>query len=232
MAALPLPPSLEALRRAVPDAAGGRVVRLGVPDVDAILPDGGFPRGAVTELASSSGLGLATTLALSACTAAQAEARVRGGESAWCGFVDPTSSVHGPGAKVLGVDLARLLVVRPPMDHASVARVAARMIASHVFSVVVVDASGVPGAPMPASLATWATATRRIALAAEGSDTAIVLLTTREASRSLPLPVAMRVEVAQPDRGRFLVRVAKERRGRVTSWRGCSLAREEARRSA
>src|SRR5687767_6270495 len=61
--------------------------------IDEVLPDGGLPRGAVVELASASGLGRATTVALAACAAAQREARLRSGDpatvGAWCAFIDP-----------------------------------------------------------------------------------------------------------------------------------------------
>src|SRR5438067_1564301 len=119
-----------------------RVVPTGFLDVDSVLPDGGFPRGAIVELTAFNGLGLATSLALAACVSAQVEARSRGGESAWCAFLDPTRSLHGPGAQSLGVDLRRLLVVQPPSN--TLARIAVRIVTSRVFSVVVIDTGGVP----------------------------------------------------------------------------------------
>jgi recombination protein RecA len=51
----------------------------------------------------------------------------------------------------------------------------------------------------------------------EGSDGAVLLLTDRLAARPMPLPVAMRIEVERPAEDRLTVRVAKDRRGRVTA---------------
>lgn len=221
MVARALPAQLEALR-ARPLARDVRVVPTGLGDLDALLPDGGLPRGAVSELASTSALSLGTSLALGAVVAAQAEARMRGGESAFCAFLDPGGSLHGPGTRAAGVDLARLLVVRPPLD--ALARTAVRVVSSRVFSVVVIDVAGVPGAPGAADLGSWANAIRRLALAAEGGDTAVVLLTAREAARPLPLPVALRVELLQPSEGRLSIRIGKERRGLVGGWSSITTA--------
>lgn len=222
MIARALPAPLEALRgHSVREV---RAVPTGIGELDAALPDGGIPRSAVTELASSSGLGLGTRIALATVAAAQAEARLRGGDAAFCAFVDPTSSLHGPGARALGVDLGRLLVVRPPLD--ALARTAVRVVSSRVFSVVVVDVSGVPGATGARDLGAWATAVRRLALAAEGGDTAVLLLTARELARPLPLPVALRVELGQPEKGRLSVRIGKERRGLVGGWKSVKVGQD------
>lgn len=211
--AIQLPPAIEALRKTL-DVRAPRVVSSGVAPLDELLADGGFPRGQVTELSSPSGFGLSTTLALLACKSATEEARARGGDGAFSAFVDPTSTLHGPGALALGVDLARLLVVRPPV--AQLAKTAVKVVSSGVFSVVVIDASGVPGAIVGAELMSWVNVVRRIALAAEPMDTAVILLTRAEARRPLPLPVALRLELSSPARGELVVRVAKERRGLVT----------------
>jgi hypothetical protein len=211
------------LRTATANDRPVRVVTTGYAELDAFLPDGGLPRGAVTELAASQGLGFSTSIALASCAAAQKEARLRGGESAFCAFLDPSRSLNGPGAEELGVDLRRLLVVRPPVE--ALARIAARVVASRVFSVVVIDTGGVPGATLPLPLSGWANVTRRIALAAEGGDTAVLLLTHRELARPLPLPVAMRLELSQPGRDRISVRIAKERRGMVRSASTITLSR-------
>jgi recombination protein RecA len=221
MVARALPSQLEALR-ARPLARSVRVVPTGLGELDSVLPDGGLPRGAVTELASTGALSLGTSIALRTVAAAQAEARLRGGESAFCAFLDPGGSLHGPGARAAGVDLGRLLVVRPPLD--ALARTAVRVVSSRVFSVVVIDVAGVPGAPGAVELGAWANAIRRLALAAEGGDTAIVLLTAREAARPLPLPVALRVELMQPSEGRLSVRIGKERRGLVGGWNSVATA--------
>lgn len=191
-----------------------------------LLPDGGLPRGAVVELASPRGLGRATSFALAAVAAAQREARARSGDArtvgAWCAFVDPWSSLHAPGLVQRGVDLTRLLVVRPSLE--ALARVAVRIVESQAFSVVVIDTVGTPGQGVGAQaleervrLERWGTVVRRLAMAIEHRSTTVLLLTDALAARPMPLPVATRIEL----RRRFeptdvlSLRVAKERHGRV-----------------
>ncbi|HEY4121181.1 MAG TPA: recombinase A [Byssovorax sp.] len=211
-------------------ALRARALPLDFHGVDALLPDGGVPRGAVVELASPGGLARATTLALAVCAAAQREATARGGAAsagAWCAWIEGAGSLFAPAAARAGVDLARLLVVRPPRADEGrgaserprdlLGRVAVRVASSRVFSIVVVDAAGVPGALARERLDRWSTAVRRLALAVEGSDTSVLLLTDSRARRSLPLPVAMRIELERPAFDRVALRIAKERGGRVST---------------
>jgi recombination protein RecA len=206
-----------------PRAPSGRLAEL--------LPDGGLPRGAVVELASPRGLGRATSFALAACAAAQREARTRSGDArtvgAWCAFVDPWSSLHAPGLVQRGVDLSRLLVVRPSLE--ALARIAVRVVESQAFSVVVIDTVGTPGQSLGnrafgsqeleerVRLERWGTVVRRLAMAIEHRSTTVLLLTDALAARPMPLPVALRIEM----RRRFApadivsLRVAKERHGRT-----------------
>lgn len=217
-----------ALRREFSDSLGAEQPGEGAKTLpllgDRVLPDGGLPRGAVVEIASAHGLARATSLALSACSAAQHEARLRSGDAhtvgAWCAFIDPWSTLNAPALATNGVDASRLLVVRPPLD--SVARIAVRIAESRAFSLVAIDTVGVPGAALAAShmidsvkLERWPTVVRRLAIAVERSDTTIVLLTDTTAPRALPLPVSMRLELSLAD-DQLHVRVAKERHGRVT----------------
>ena len=139
-------------------------------------------------------------------------------QGAWCAWVDTTGSLNAPFALGAGVDLARLLVVTPPADK--LAKVAVRMAESRAFSVLVIDAVGALGDPDRAradEVARWATTVRRLSLAIEGSDRAIVLLTDLWARRPTVLPVAMRIEIERPLADRLIVRVGKDRFGRVTS---------------
>lgn len=196
--------------------------------LDDILPDGGLPRGAVVELASPYGLARATSIALSAFASAQAEAKLRGGEGtqgAWCAWIEPhheaqtkggsMPTLFAPAAARAGVDLARLLVVRPSLD--AIARAATRVAESGVFSVIAIDLTGVPGRKADARLDRWVNPVRRLAMATEGTETTILLLTDALAPRPLPLPVAMRIEIERPAPDRVSVTIAKERRGRVAS---------------
>lgn len=197
--------------------------------VSALLPDGGLLRGGVVEIATARGLGKATSLALAACASAQSEARLRGGgiatQGAWCGWVDSTGSLHAPFVESQGVDLARLLIVRPPTDK--FAKVAVRMAESRAFSVLVIDTVGALGDHnrlRSDEVGRYATTVRRLSLAIEGSDRTIVLITDLWAHRPMVLPVAMRIEIERPNVDRLYVRVGKDRFGRVTSKTAVSIA--------
>lgn len=214
-----LPPGMAGAGLTIGTLPETKILPLGLAAVDEVLPDGGLPRGVVIEVSAPRGLARATTIALAACASAQAEARLRGTDTtagAWCAWIDPTMTLFAPGVAQAGVDLTRLLVVRPPIEV--LARVAVRMAASRAFAVIVVDAAGVPGAPgLGAGITRWATIVRRLALAIEGSDTALLLLTDQHVARPMPLPVAMRLEIDRPGEDRMTLRIAKDRRGRVCS---------------
>lgn len=232
------------VRPAIEGLSGrAKALPLGLRTVDASLPEGGLPRGAIVELTAPQGLARATTLALSLCASAQAEARLRGESDtrgAWCAWLDPVFSARGSGSPSAssapnpgslfapavaraGVDLERLLVVRPDLDD--LARVAVRVAGCHAFSVVVVDTAGVPGCRGEARLDRWVTIVRRLALAVEGSDTTVLLLTDAAASRAMPLPAAMRIELERLGEDRLGLRVAKDRRGRVTGAQSIELGK-------
>ena len=203
--------------------AGARVRPLDWPELDALLPDGGFPRG-VVELASPRALGGSTSVTLAAVRAAHAkDAR------AWCAWIDPEGTLYAPGVAKAGVDLARLLVVRPP--RAELGRIAVKVAASRAFEIVAIDMHAVPhalvtsrGARGDACAARRASKkrawpsevlVRKLALAAEEAGATIVLLTDACEPRAVPWPVAMRLELARPSVEELSVRVAKDRRGRV-----------------
>jgi hypothetical protein len=190
------------------------VLPLGSAELNAILPDGGLPRGSVVELSVTGGLAVATSLALAACRSAQEEAVAHGGAVPWCAFVDPSSSLYGPGVVAAGVALGRLLIVRPSLE--ALERTAIRLAESQSFSVVVVDTMGVPGAPLDVGLGAWPRVVRRLTLGVEGSGSCVILVTDAEARRPLPLPVALRLELARVTEDRLSVRIGKERRGRVS----------------
>ncbi len=205
--------------------ADARVLPTGMHDIDSALPDGGLPRGAVVELAAAQGLAQSTSLALSLCASAQHEALLRGGDPAWCAWLDPSRSLYAPGVAAHGVSLDRLLVVQPPLD--ALARIAARIVSSRVFSVVVVDTAGIPGAVVSTPLSRWTNVVRRLAVGAQGSDTCVVLLTDQRRSRQAALPAAMRIELAQPSAHVLSLRVAKDRRGRIGSPMDLAYARPD-----
>ncbi len=175
------------------------------------LLEGKFQRGAVVELSCDGGVALGTSIALRACQFAQQEALSLRGEKAWCAFVDPSASLYAPGVQAAGVDLSRLLVVRP--DEESLSRVALRLVESKVFPVVVIDTMGVPGASVDISLAAWVRVVRRLSLSLEGGENSVVLLTDKNARRPLPLPVAQRFEVVRRSASELDVSLAKSTRG-------------------
>jgi protein ImuA len=105
---------LEELRRSIrrierrPARRAG-VLGCGRPEVEALLPGGGFPLGALSSLQGGPASGK-TAVALSALREAQAG----GGLAA---FVDGRGELYPPAALALGVDLARLLIVRPGLTR-------------------------------------------------------------------------------------------------------------------
>lgn len=215
----------EGRESANPFSGSGRAPLAINPILDAVLPDGGLPRGAVVELSSVHGLGHATSVALGACAAAQAEARLRSGDpktvGAWCAFLDPWATLHAPAVARSGVDLKRLLVVRPPLETlvTTLPRIAVRIAQSRAFSLIAIDLAGVPGAGHAGAsvpLDRWVNVVRRLALAVEKTDTTVLLSTDASMHRALPLPVALRLELASVG-AEWLVRVAKERHGRVAA---------------
>jgi len=190
---------------------GPRPLKLEWPGLEAALPDGGLPRG-IVELAAPGALGGATSLGLSAVRAGQAR-----GPHAWCAWVDPEGSLHAPGVVAAGVDLGRMLVVRA--SRALLGKVAVKLVGSGAFEVVVVDVDVIAGARQSASPGRkgWAPEllVRKLALAAEPSGATVVLLTDSSRPRSAQWPVALRLELSRPEASALVVRVAKERRGRV-----------------
>ncbi len=226
-------PGVSLGRPATLDEGGPRPLPVRFGGVDEALPDGGLPRGAVVELASPYGLARATSIGLAACAAAQAEAKLRGGEGtagAWCAWLEPApegatdkSSLFAPAVVRAGVDLGRLLVIRPTLDALS--RAAVRAAQSRVFAVIVVDLAGVPGCRSEVRLDRWVNPVRRLAMAVEGTGTTVILLTDALAQRALPLPVALRVEVERAAASHLRLTVAKDRRGRVASPRSVELPR-------
>jgi recombination protein RecA len=207
-----------------------RGLSLGVPELDALLPDGGLVRGGVVELCTAGEGALGTSLGLGVCAQAQAEARARGGHTPWCAFIDPSCTLYGPGASAAGVELSRLLVVRPPF--AALSRVALRLAESEAFAVVVVDLAGVVGERVSVPLGTWPRVVRRLAMAIEGTGHSVLLLTRDSDRRPLPLPVAQRLEISRPNVDKLMVRIAKDQRGRVSAPRSVAWTRPSAWSSA
>jgi recombination protein RecA len=188
-----------------------RPLTLEWPGLASALPDGGLPRG-VVELTSPHARGGSTSLALAAVRAGQAR-----GERAWCAWIDPEATLHAPGVVAAGVELDRMLVVRPPRTH--LAKVAVKVVAAGAFEVVVVDVDPV-GSPIGTQNSEpqgrrLEMVVRKLALAAEPSGATVLLLTDALRPRAAPWPVALRLELSRPDASTLSVRVAKDKRGRV-----------------
>lgn len=198
------------------------VLSLGWPELEKVLPDRGIPRG-VVEIASPSAKpvttrgalrGGGTTVALAAVQA------VHGGDDrSWCAWITPQGapSLYAPALVQAGVDLSRLLVIRP--RSAELARTAIKVATSGAFDLVVIDAqAGIDGrlAGGGRSKVDGSVVVRKLALAAEEKGTTCLVLTNAYESRATPWPVALRVEVERrPDA--LAVRVTKDRRGRAAS---------------
>jgi recombination protein RecA len=175
-----------------------------------LQPEQGLLRGQVTELCVSRAGGLATSLALSACVEAQRQGLELGTPLGhWCAYVDPSASLYAPGVKSLGVELERLLVLRPPLE--ALASVTLRLVRSRTCVLVVVDTAGVPGQPLPIDLGAWVRIVRQMSLALEGTQCSVLLITDAEARRPLALPVARRIELSRPNAEHVEMRIVKDR---------------------
>jgi hypothetical protein len=186
-----------------------RPLHIAWPGLDAVLTDGGLPRG-VIELTALHALGGATSLALAAVRAGQARAR-----EAWCAWVDPEASLYAPGVVRAGVDVTRLLVVCPGRE--SIGRAAVKVVASGAFEVVVVDVDAIGKGALVSRKKALApeVLVRKLALAAEPNGATVLLLTDSTRHRAVSWPVALRLELERPSRAELSVRIAKDKRGRV-----------------
>lgn len=195
------------------------VLPLSIPAIDVILPNGGLALGSVTELQVRGSSGAATSLALAVCRAAQRGVGKNAAHSystragaPWCAFIDPGSTLFAAGVAQLGVDLERLLIVQPEVS--SLERIAVRMAEANVFSVLVVDVRGALG-ELPMEERRWHRTVRRLSMAIRESPTCVLLLTRANARLSLPLPVALRLELDRTANDAVEIRVGKERTGRL-----------------
>ena len=162
----------------------------GRSEVDALLQGGGFPRGALSALSGGPASGK-TCVALSALREAQAD-------GALAAFVDGRGELYPPAARALGVDLARLLIVRPERgpsrgDHG--ARDAALpglwaaevLLASGAFVAVAID---VPLRDLPAARAE--AMLRRLRSAAEKGGAVALLI---EVPGGPAIPAVLRLDL-------------------------------------
>jgi hypothetical protein len=133
----------------------------GLAALDRLL-GGGFPRGGLSEIAGPPSSGR-TSLAL----AFLARATERGEVVA---VVDGPDAFDPPSAAAAGIDLPRLLWVRPP-DLAAALRGTSQLLAARGFAAVVLDLAGLGGRRAPGALL-WPRLRQEIA----ATDTALVVL--------------------------------------------------------
>lgn len=192
--------SLEALRAQVRALEGGapvlrRRVSSGIEAVDRLVQ--GLPCPGLVEICGASGSGHAR-LALSLVAEATRQRR----SVAW---VDPLSQLYPPAAADLGVDLDRLLIVRPPADgsHPEI-WATEQLLRSGCFSLVVSHLPDQRGARRFGGHQ-WARAAER------GQCTGVVLATRPQ--RDVPAEVRLQTGGGQ-------VSVLRDRGGRPGSSKG------------
>jgi hypothetical protein len=169
----------------------------GFSALDASLPGGGWPLGALTEvLPAAPGVG-EIGLLLPALSRLSREGR-------WLAWIDPPHIPYAPALAAAGVDLSRLVTVRPecPEDALWAAEQAL--------------GSGAPGAvlmwPPAAPGAMSDKALRRLQLAAERGRAWGILFRPPRAE-AVPSPAALRLAVLPAAETGIEVRVFKCRRG-------------------
>ncbi|MBL8957138.1 MAG: recombinase A [Myxococcaceae bacterium] len=204
-----LPLRLEELREKLraPSARAGHAYVPAPPWFARALPDGGFPIG-ITELSARSALGGATLILAQTMALALREPQVS------CAWVDPEGTLHAPGLMQQGVELTRLLVVRPPRERLQATCV--RIAKSGAVALMAVDFHPVGGKRVPPPYRQhderWV---RRLQLACEEGGTAALLVTDARAQQPGPLPVALKLLLEHPAPSRLCITVKKERAGRV-----------------
>lgn len=166
-------------------------VASGFAELDAELPGGGWPRGALTEiLAERVGIGECSLLL-------PALARMRA-ENRWLLLIAPPYRINGPAWVNGGIDLSRLVVVAP--NRAQDALWAAEhALASGVFGAVLYWKSGIDARQV-----------RRLQVATAGHDTlACLLRPAREQAESSP--ASLRLSLAPGVEDTLDVRLLKRR---------------------
>ncbi len=168
----------------------------GFPALDAELPGGGWPTGALTELLPEhEGIGEIRALG-------PALARLSR-EGRWLAWIAPPHLPYAPALQAAGIDLARVMIVRTrsPQDTLWALEQALQSGAC----------GAVLGWPQKAAFIPTFTQLRRLQIAAEGSQALALLfrppLAAREAS-----PAALRLHL-QSLRGELAVKILKRRGG-------------------
>lgn len=192
--------TIESLRETIRTLEGRRgassFVATGWPDVDGLLPGGGLPRGALSDLAGGPASGK-TGVTLAALSSAM-------GQDGLAAFVDARHELYPPAAASAGIALDRLLVVRPvaetPVEACKAGVWAAEaLLASGGFRAVAVDVPLEVLARQRGSAALVETMLRRVRAAAEKGGALALWLSTESGPR---IPSAVRLEFSATEAGR------------------------------
>jgi len=168
--------------------AGARVVPSRFPELDAALPGGGWPAGALTEIfVAHEGIGELRLIgpALASC---------RGSRLVW---VAPPHLPYAPALAAAGIDIARLLIVRPA-SHKETLWAAEQALASNACGAVLAWMAGVTYTEL-----------RRLQIAAEGGQAPAFLFRPPETA-SESSPAALRIALGTSNGG-LAVEVFKRR---------------------
>jgi protein ImuA len=177
------------------------VLACGLPEIDGLLPGGGFPRGALSELIGGPASGkTAVAMALFSTL----------GMEALAAYVDARAELYPPAVAARGVDLTRLLVVRPSSagPGAPAAGGGAQpwraalwaceaLLSSGAFAAIAMDV------PVPRTIEGADAVARRLQAAAERGGAVGLWLTT--ARGGLRVPAAVRLEL-RAEGGRIAAR--------------------------
>jgi protein ImuA len=175
------------------------VLGCGLPEVDGLLPGGGFPRGALSELIGGPASGkTAVALALFSTL----------GTEAFVAYVDARAELYPPAVAARGVNLSRLLVVRPSSARSGAPGGGAQpwraalwaceaLLASGAFAAIAMDV------PVPRTVDGADVVARRLQAAAERGGAVGLWLTT--ARGGLRVPAAVRLEL-RAEGGRIAAR--------------------------
>jgi cell division inhibitor SulA/protein ImuA len=186
---------LAALCRGARAAADGRATATpsGLAALDAVLPDGGWPRGAVTELlADTAGIGEIGLLLPVLAGLSRA-----GLTLAW---IAPPYLPCAPGLAQGGIDLARLLLVGARDDHEALWAAEQALRCPAIGAVLLWPAAATERC------------VRRLQLAAE-SGGSLGFLFRPPAAAAAPSPAALRLRLC-PQRAGLEIRIIKARGGR------------------
>lgn len=185
----------EEIRRlqAAPPSGTPGVLTTGFAPLDQLLPGGGIPLGRVLELTGEKASGK-TTLALMALARATSEGKL-------AAFVDASGELYPPAAEALGVDLSRLLIVRPK-DPSLTVRITSLLARSGAFAAVVADLAedrALPRGPVG----------RRLLDAAETGRTAVLLVSGVQSA----LDPSIRISVERTGEATLSLLVERNRLG-------------------